>query len=200
MKHTQHIRLVLIGAISSLALAACDDKPQDGQAIYETVEQCENAGGSNCTDRYVRALSNHVASGPRYSSWEACMERGHERCQNVNTGSGNIWLPMMVGFMISRAIDNSRPVYLQGYPNPANEREQQDRRVVAGGASPAFIGSYHGGNAPYVAGNLGSGMSAGATRAGVSSVAPVPGRGAIAAPSAAARGGFGGSGSGAAGA
>jgi len=205
MKHSRQISLVLLGTVSALALAACneEDKPREGQAIYESVEQCRSAGGNDCDSRYTQALSNHIATGPRYSSQEACMERGHERCSNISTGATDIWLPAMVGFMVGRALDTTRPVYLQGYAGPDSDRERQDRQVVAGGTrsggSAVFVGSYSSGGAPYSPGSLSSGMSAGATRAGISTAAG--GRSvAAAAPSAAARGGFGAAGAGAAGA
>lgn len=205
MKHSRHIALVLLGSVSAVALAGCkDDKPREGQAIYETIQQCQAAGRNDCDSLYARALSNHVATGPRYSSQEACMERGHERCMNVGSGATNIWLPAMVGFMLGRAMDSTRPVYLQGYGNPTTERERQDRQVVAGGTSSGgsavFVGSYHGGGAAYSPGTLGSGMSSGASRAGVTAAPAATGRPAVAAPSAAARGGFGAAGAGAAGA
>lgn len=205
MKHSRKIALVLLGTVSAVALAACDDdKPREGQAIYESVEQCRDSGGSDCDTRFAQALSNHIATGPRYSSQEACMERGHERCTNVSSGATDIWLPAMVGFMVGRALDSTRPVYLQGYENPSTERERQDRQVVAGGTrsggGAVFVGSYHGAGAPYSSGSLGSGMSAGAARAGISTPAASVGGRATAAPSAAARGGFGAAGAGAAGA
>jgi len=205
MKHSRQIALVLLGTVSAVALAACnDDTPREGQAIYESIEQCRSSGGTDCDTRYAQALGNHIATGPRYSSQESCMDRGHERCNNVSTGSTDVWLPAMVGFMVGRALDTTRPVYLQGYQNPATDRERDGRQVVAGGTrsggSAVFVGSFHGGGVPYSSGSLGSGMSSGAARSGISSPAPAAGRAAVAAPSAAARGGFGRAGSGAAGA
>ena len=204
MKHSRKISLVLLGTVSALALAACDDDtPREGQAIFETVEQCQAASVQDCDSRFARAMGNHVATGPRYSSQEACLERGHERCTNVSTGAADIWLPAMVGFMVGRALDSSRPVYLQGYQNPTTDRERQDRQVVAGrggsGGNAVLVGSYAHGGGGYTPGSLSSGMSAGATRAGLSVPATASGR-AVAAPSAAARGGFGAAGAGAAGA
>lgn len=203
MKHSRHIALVLLGSVSAMTLTGCqEDKPREGQAIYENIQQCQASGRTDCDGLYAKALSNHVANGPRYSSQEACMERGHERCMNVGSGSSDIWLPAMVGFMLGRAMDSTRPVYLQGYANPTNDREREDRQVVAGGtrigSSPVYVGSYHGGGAAYSPGTLGGSMSSGASRAGVSTAAA--GRTATAAPSAASRGGFGASGAGASGA
>lgn len=203
MKHSRTISLVLLGTVSALALAACDDDtPKEGSEIFETAEQCRAAGIQDCDARFARAMGNHVSTGPRYSSQEACMERGHERCTNVSTGMTDIWLPAMVGFMVGRALDSSRPVYLQGYPNPTNDRERQDRQVVAGGGGrggSVFVGSYAHSGGGYTPGTLSTGMKAGASRAGVSVPASSGGR-AAASPSAAARGGFGATGVGAAGA
>ena len=126
---------------------------------------------------------------------------------NVSSGSNDIWLPALVGFMAGRALDQSRPVYLQGYQNPTTPREREDRQVVAGGhggGGSVIVGSFHGGSTGYVPGTLSSGMSNGASRAGFTTASlAVAGRPAVAAPSAgvsaAARGGFGAAGAGAAG-
>jgi uncharacterized protein YgiB involved in biofilm formation len=171
MKQTRQVRLVMIGSVSAvsiLALTACDDSsPRDGQAIYETVQQCIEAGVSGCESRFSSALGNHIATGPRYNTQESCVSGGHERCTEVSNGSGSsIWLPAMIGFLAGNAISNSRPVYLQGYQNPANQREREDRRVVAGGSSPVIVGNWYGGGAGYSSGSLGSGMNAGAARVG----------------------------------
>jgi uncharacterized protein YgiB involved in biofilm formation len=204
MKHSKQIRLVLLGAVAAVTLTACDDDDtiQDNKPIYESVEQCRAAGAQNCESGYAQALGNHVARGPRYTSQDQCLANGHERCTSIGTGASDVWLPAMVGFMIGRNLDASRPVYLQGFPNPETDREREDRRVVAGGgsrgSSAVFIGSYHGGGVPYTSGSLSTGMHSGAARAGVSVSPPtsVAGRAAVTAPSAATRGGFGVSGHG----
>lgn len=209
MKHTRNIRLVLLASIAAIStLPGCDeDKPQDGQAIFETVQQCQASGMGQCEDQFSRALGNHIAQGPRYNSEASCLEKGHDRCAPISNGAGtDIWLPAMVGFMVGRALDQARPVYLQGYSSPETDRERQDRRVVAGGSSrpgssPVFVGSYAyptgytGGG--YTPGNLSSGMSHGAARAGVATSGTGSARGAASvSTSAAARGGFGGTGAG----
>lgn len=205
MKQTKQVRLVMIGsvsAVSMLTLAACkDDSPRDGQAIYESVQQCIAAGVSDCENRFSSALGSHIATGPRYGSEEACASGGHERCTQVGTGTGtSVWLPAMVGFMVGNAISGSRPVYLQGYHNPASQREREDRRVVAGGPSPVIVGNWYGGSAGYSSGSLGSGMNAGATRVGAATQATTANKPAMVNASAArssvgttaaARGGFG---------
>ena len=202
MKHTRNITLVLLGTVSALALAGCmeEDAPREGQAIYETIQQCRDAEETDCEARFTNAVANHVATGPRYSSEQACMERGHERCMNVNTGESNIWLPAMVGFMLGQTMATTRPVWLQQYPDPTTDREREDRRVVAGGTrggnSPVFVGSWaHAGGSSFAPGTLSSGMSSGAARSGISTVSA--GGRAMASPSAAARGGFGAAGAGA---
>jgi len=205
MKHSKHIRLVLLGAVAAVTLTACDDDDvtRENQPIYESVEQCQAAGGGqNCESGHARALGNHVASGPRYASQDQCLANGHERCKSIGTGAADIWIPAMIGFMLGRSLENSRPVYLQGFPSPETDREREDRRVVAGsgsrGGSAVFVGSYHGGGAPYTPGSLSTRMHAGAARAGVSVAPPATAAGgaAVTAPSAASRGGFGASGHG----
>jgi uncharacterized protein YgiB involved in biofilm formation len=171
MRHSQKIALVLLGSVSAISLTACDDKPTDGDPIYESVEQCKSSGGTDCDNRWYKAMSEHVSTAPKYNSEQSCLERGHERCASVASpaaGGGNIWLPAMVGFMVGRALnDTPRPVYLQSYPDPTNERERQDRRVMSGGYGGGhMVGSYYGGGTSYSNGQLSSGMSQGAARAG----------------------------------
>ena len=210
MKQSKHVRLVLLGSVSAVSLSllsACgDDSPRDGQSIFETVQECQEFGLTDCERRFSAALGNHISSGPRYGSEEACANMGHERCTEVSNGSGSsIWLPAMIGFMAGRAISGSRPVYLQGYQNPATRREREDRQVVAGhgGGSGAFvIGNYYGSGGYYRPGTLGSGMREGAVRVGANPGASAPGKPASVNSTAArsvvkasaARGGFGASG------
>ena len=209
MKHSRNIKLVLLATVAAIStLPGCDeDKPQDGQSIFETVQQCQESGSTQCEEQFARALSNHVATGPRYMNEQACLDRGHDRCTSINNGLGtDIWLPAMVGFMVGRSLDSARPVFLQGYANPETDRERQDRQVVAGasarsGSNPVFIGSYAypstGGTTVFSPGSLNKGMSTGAARAGVAASSGVGGsRAASVSTSAAARGGFGGTGAG----
>jgi uncharacterized protein YgiB involved in biofilm formation len=212
MRHSQKIALVLLGSVSALSLAACEDKPTDGDPIFESVQECKNNSGTLCEDKWYKAMSTHVSSAPKYNSEGNCLAQGHDKCTSVSSpsGTGNIWLPAMVGFMTGRALNDApRPVYLQGYPNPTNPREQEDRRVMAGGShtTPVMVGNYYGGGGGYTSGSLSSGMSQGASRAGWSAKPSSSGGPAVSSAATAARtmpasvatasrGGFGGSGAG----
>jgi len=192
MKHSRKIALVLLGSVSMLTLTACDEKPKDGDPIYESAEQCRLLGGTQCDERWYRAVTDHVNTAPKYTSQESCLQQGHQNCTPVNvgaSGAGNIWLPAMVGFMAGRMMNDTRPVYLQGYSNPQNEREREDRRVMAGGSMPLMVGNYWDGGGTtnssssntrttYPRGNLSQGMSAGAARAGWNTTPPRNGGGA----------------------
>lgn len=173
MKQSKRINLRTLGTISAvslLALAACKDETTvaDGDFIFESVQECKQAGVRDCEARWSAALGNHVSSGPRYASDQACRDRGHEVCMNVNSGSGGqVWLPAMVGFLAGKAVSQSRPVYLQGYPE--RDRLREDRQVVAGsnggGGGAVFLGNWFYPYSPYTSGSLGSGMNMGAQRA-----------------------------------
>ena len=205
MKHSKSIALVLLGTVSMISLTACqeEDKPEK-QAIYESVEQCQAAGKKDCESAFSRAAEQHTTNGPRYQSQEACLGQGHGNCTSVRgggSGGGDIWLPAMMGFMLGRALDNSRPVYIQGYGSRENEREQG--QVVAGGRAgvpPAMVGTYGGSSNgsfherttrvnPATSG--GSAVSSNTAASGRSTAAT----GSTATTSTAARGGFGASGS-----
>ena len=173
MKQSKRINLRTLGTISAvslLALAACKDETTvaDGDFIFESVQECTQAGVRDCEARWSAALGNHVSSGPRYASDQACRDRGHEACMNVNSGSGSqVWLPAMVGFLAGKAVSQSRPVYLQAYPE--RDRLREDRQVVAGsnggGGGALFLGNWFYPYSPYASGSLGSGMNMGAQRA-----------------------------------
>jgi len=222
MKHSRRVALILLGSVSAITLTACkDETPRDGDPIYESTEQCRLLGGSQCDERWHQAVSDHVKTAPRYNSQESCLQQGHQNCTAVNAGGGggSIWLPALAGFMAGRLLSDTRPVYLQGYNDPRNDREREDRRVMAGGyhggtSSPLMVGNYYGGSTTNASTpNLSQGMSAGAARAGwtatatntngvavsqagtVASRMPASvSRGAAVSTSSAARGGFGGSG------
>ena len=190
MKHSRRIALVLLGSVSALTLTACEDeKPKDGDPIYESAEQCRTLGGTQCDERWYNAVSDHVKTAPRYNSQESCLQQGHQNCSPVNAGGGgtSIWLPAMVGFMAGKMMSDSRPVYLQGYNNPQNDREREDRRVMAGGyhggtTTPVMVGNYwDSGGSTSSAGSttnskpsLSQGMNAGAARAGWTATASNP--------------------------
>ena len=174
MKQSKRINLRTLGTISAvslLALAACKDEVSvaDGDFIFESVQECTQAGVQNCEAKWSAALGHHVSSGPRYASDQACTNQGHQACMNVNSGSGSqVWLPAMVGFMAGKAMNQSRPVYLQAYPD--RERMPEDRQVVAGSnggsGGAVLVGNwYHPYHTAYSSGSLGSGMNMGAQRA-----------------------------------
>lgn len=175
MKQSKRINLRTLGTISAvslLALAACkeDISVADGDFIFESVQECTQAGVRDCEAKWSTALGNHLSRGPRYQSDQACRDLGHESCMTVNTGAGSqVWLPSMVGFMAGRAVNQSRPVYLQAYND--RDRLPEDRQVVAGASQtnhvPVIVGNWYypyatGG---YSSGSLGSGMTMGSQRA-----------------------------------
>ena len=184
MKHSRRVALVLLGSVSALTLTACkEETPRDGDPIYESTEQCRLLGGSQCDERWQQAVSDHVKTAPRYNSQESCLQQGHTNCTPVNMGSGgsNIWLPAIAGFMAGRLLSDTRPVYLQSYNDPRNDREREDRRVMAGGyhggtTTPIMVGNYYDGSSGTNAArpSLSQGMSAGATRAGWTATASNP--------------------------
>lgn len=227
MKHSRRVALVLLGSVSALTLTACNEEtPRDGDPIYESTDQCRVLGGTQCDERWQHAVSDHVKTAPRYNSQESCLQQGHPNCTPVNVGGGggSIWLPAIAGFMAGRGTSLTRPVYLQGYNNPQNDREREDRRVMAGGyhggtTTPVMVGNYWagGGSTNSASPTLSQGMNAGAARAGWSATAGNPNGVAVsqagtvasrapanvsragvsassASTSSAARGGFGGSG------
>jgi len=209
MKRSKSVSLILLGTVSAIALSGCndDDRPQDGQAIYESVDQCTTAANpfSRCFDAHRYALGNHVGLSPQYQTEAECIAI-HDRCMYLKPNGTDVWLPAMIGFTIAGNLSASRPVYVA-------TGTDQERAVVSGPMQPGgtfvFIGSYYHPGGIYVPGTLSTGMNASTIRANgttvtsvVSSTRPATVNAVLAgraASSVAARGGFGAAGHGASG-
>ena len=111
MKRSKAVALSLMSA-SAVLLQACDD-PQIEAQVYRDIKGCIDAGQlseEECVDLHKAALAEHLRSGPKYRTKEECYaDFGYEQCeqpqQQVSGGSGGIWMPVLMGFLASRALD-----------------------------------------------------------------------------------------------
>lgn len=123
MKRSKAVALSLM-SVSAILLQSCDDPEVEAQ-VYRDVRNCIQTGDlteEQCVDLHRAAVAAHLKDAPRYSTREECYaEFGYEQCQQQRTvGGGGIWMPLMMGFMASRALDsigsnrNSTPLYRTG--------------------------------------------------------------------------------------
>ncbi|HYF22186.1 MAG TPA: DUF1190 domain-containing protein [Caulobacteraceae bacterium] len=91
--------------------AAAEEAP-----LYASVEQCraENPG-IDCDAAFKEAQAQHAATAPQFASQAECEQAwGEGQCgQNTAHAGGGIFMPLMMGFLLGRALSGPRahPVY-----------------------------------------------------------------------------------------
>ncbi|MBF2053710.1 MAG: DUF1190 domain-containing protein [Candidatus Sericytochromatia bacterium] len=132
LKRSRRVTPAILGSMMSLAaLTACADATEEA-AVFETMDQCINAGYSEpeCKEGFAQAEADHQAVAPRFDSEADCeAEFGSGACESpdeyttdTSTGSdshGQVrhsYMPMMAGVMIGSAL--SQPLY-RTYQNGA---------------------------------------------------------------------------------
>ncbi len=102
---------IALAVAASFALAGCKEEQVDAQA-FPDLASCKAAAQSQglvtnaeCEDAFLEAQELHVESAPRYDSLQLCeQEHGEGACGNeqqvAGTGSGSIFMPLMMGYLI----------------------------------------------------------------------------------------------------
>jgi uncharacterized protein YgiB involved in biofilm formation len=125
-KRSNKVVLVAMGmSVSAFALTGCEEKVDAFQ--FSTVDGCITSSEfteAECQSRFATAQVEHVRAAPRYSSRADCeVEHGVEACaprepaqpgQQVNTGGGGLWMPLMMGWMMGRTLGGpvaTQPLY-----------------------------------------------------------------------------------------
>lgn len=115
-KRSSHVALALIGAF---ALSGCTEEQVDAQA-FPDLQSCKTAANTDglfsvadCEAAFVEAAALHVEAAPRYDSLEVCEEQhGKGACgdeaQAQPGGSGSIFMPLMMGYLIGNMMGNAR--------------------------------------------------------------------------------------------
>jgi uncharacterized protein YgiB involved in biofilm formation len=110
MKRSKAVALSLM-SMSAVMLQACDEPEAEAQ-VYKDVRNCIDSGElseQQCAALYQQAVTDHLRDSPRFASRDDCYAQyGANQCETVRTSSGgSIWMPLMVGFMASRMLDNA---------------------------------------------------------------------------------------------
>lgn len=160
MKRSRAVAALLLGGVSPIMVACCDDSPGTA-TVYPSVEACAaEMAAKDCAAAFATASKKHNAKAPHFANQEACeAEMGDLACASTNEkrkGSvSRVFVPTLVGFMIDRSPTgaDARPVYFdrQGYARTGNAQigrapvpppRQDEAQSGPGQASSAF-GSYY---------------------------------------------------------
>jgi uncharacterized protein YgiB involved in biofilm formation len=127
MKRSNRISLVLMASISTAALASCDDgspPPRPAPAPDVAVTTPAYTNKAECiadgnTDQACTQLAALVASAPQFNSQQSCEAQfGPQACRPqpaANGGSGDIFMPMMMGYMLGSIGNGSSYDYGRDY-------------------------------------------------------------------------------------
>lgn len=105
-----------LAAAAGLSLSGCDGTPDFQDAKFTTLSECVNAGMAQevCESGFNAAALEHQRSAPQFNNLASCeQDWGANNCMpaggsNVANGagysSGNVFVPMLTGFLISQAL------------------------------------------------------------------------------------------------
>lgn len=117
-KRSSHVALTLLGA-AAFVLSGCTEEQVDAQAFpdLKSCREAANLGGmfsaAQCDEAFAEAEALHVEAAPRYDSLEVCeSQHGAGACGNEQQaqpgGSGSIFMPLMMGYLVGSMLGNSR--------------------------------------------------------------------------------------------
>lgn len=106
MKRSKNVSLVLMGAML-LSTPACGggeniDEPQ----VFRNQQECVAGGFSADQCRAMEEKAKEDA--PKFTSREECEKQfGAEMCAGGKESGGNVWMPMLLGFMAGNMLGRS---------------------------------------------------------------------------------------------
>ena len=116
MKRATKLKLALLAA-TALTIAACGEAKEEVLA-YKSVGECIKAGvhdTATCEKEFAKAKEVHERTAPRYANSSSCnADFGYNRCYQHQTGTGSVWLPFMMGYMLAprgRSTVYTQPLY-----------------------------------------------------------------------------------------
>lgn len=159
MKRSRSIRLVLLGTTGLLLLGGCNQQdPLARNDFFESEQQCAQANdASACRQALMDARREHARTAPAFQSREACEARfGLDNCaearqtpspeqvqppqsgepQQTAQSGGSWFMPVMLGYMMGRAMGGA--AYTPPSAGPAPEQSQWQGRQTAGGSGAGF--------------------------------------------------------------
>ncbi|MBV1787410.1 DUF1190 domain-containing protein [Marinobacterium sp. D7] len=110
----------LVAAVAGASLVTgCSSDSQDAM-IYKTLQDCTKTNPgleAECKAAYEDALEEAAKTAPKYRTQNDC-EAEFGRCVVYRDSSTNLFMPLMAGYMMARAVDrreyDSTPVF-SGY-------------------------------------------------------------------------------------
>lgn len=136
MKRSQKVSLVLMGSAAALVtLSGCDVQPDpslaDNGGTFTNMAECVAVyDQETCTSAQQLAQQEHYRNAPHFNSYEQCVQQfGPGGCASGSSygGSGNIWMPLMAGYMLGSATSSPAPLYY----GPGSWRHRDDRNYSA---------------------------------------------------------------------
>ena len=107
-RKSRYVSLLLAGAAASLA--GCDEHDMTKDAtLYSDPAACsKELDASACDQGFAAAKEEHAKAAPKYTTQADCEAAGFQRCEvtavrNAEGGSSSFFMPMMMGYMMSRA-------------------------------------------------------------------------------------------------
>jgi uncharacterized protein YgiB involved in biofilm formation len=108
MRRSRFVKLLSMGT-AALALTACEDPANT--AVFETVQQCLDSGmydSNTCRTQFDQARQTHVAAAPVFTGAQECeaafgpgkCEMAPPEAQQSSMGSGSLFMPLMMGYMM----------------------------------------------------------------------------------------------------
>ena len=186
MKRSSQITLVLLTSAAGLSLAGCDAQPAvqaDNGGTFTSLAQCvAQYDQKTCAAAQQLAQQEHLQNAPHFSDLQACREQyGPDMCQPASAygGQSNIFVPMMIGYMLGSANSQPAPLYYApyayrhygqaGYSAPIYSSSPSYRNTGPIGSAPLYRPSARGGL------NASTALSSGTVRGGFgSSFKPTP--------------------------
>lgn len=98
------------------AAAAAEAQAETG---FASLEECRAAAqpGLDCDAAWTQAQAEHAATAPAFADQQQCeAEWGEGQCQTAQRNGGSVFIPLLAGFLIGRALTGggmfgARPLY-----------------------------------------------------------------------------------------
>jgi len=117
-RRRRSLTLGLSALTLSAALAGCgrDDPPK----VYGSVRDCKAEHPAQaCQDAWQASVGEHQATAPQYSQKAQCeAQYGVGHCETRSGERGDIFMPMMAGFMIGQMMSQRRDGYVGYFGRP----------------------------------------------------------------------------------
>jgi uncharacterized protein YgiB involved in biofilm formation len=118
MKRSAQITLVLLTSAAAASLGGCDAQPAvqpDNGGTFTSLAECvAKYDQKTCEAAQKLAQNEHLQNAPHFSRREECIQQyGPDMCQPASAygGQNNIFVPMMIGYMMGSANSTPAPLY-----------------------------------------------------------------------------------------